>query len=87
MKKSGLYSKIYINKGLSNEVSIPVGMRNNRPDITGVRRNGNLIDQVEVASKTDTVEGLMNRMIYNQEILGKRAGTIRVVLPRVLGGK
>lgn len=87
MEKSGEYSKIYVNKGLSQEVAIPKGEHNNRPDIYAVRREGNLIDQIEVASKSDNVDELMERMKYNQSLLGKRAGTIKVVQPRVKGGK
>ncbi len=82
MKNSGEYSKIYVNKGLSNEVSVPKGEHNNRPDIMGVRRDNNLIDQVEVVSKTDNVKDLRIRMKYNQSILGERAGSIKVLYPK-----
>lgn len=75
MKQSGEYKKIYVNKGLHNEV--PDTPLNNRPDIMGVRHNG-IIDQVEVPSKTDTYKGLMDRMKLNQSMLGDRAGTIKV---------
>ena len=75
MKDSGNYSKIYVNKGLSNEIS---GARpNRRPDIMGVRHDG-LIDQVEVPSKTDVPELLIDRMIDNQRIMGNRAGKIKI---------
>ena len=75
MKNSGNYSKIYVNKGLSNE--IPGAKPNRRPDIMGVRNNG-LIDQVEVPSRTDDPLALRNRMKDNQRILGDRAGNIKI---------
>lgn len=75
MKNSGDYSKIYVNKGLSNE--IPGAKPNRRPDIMGVRNNG-LIDQVEVPSRTDDPLALRNRMKDNQRILGDRAGNIKI---------
>ncbi len=80
MKNSGDYSKIYVNKGLSNE--IPGAKPNRRPDIMGVRNNG-LIDQVEVPSKTDIPDLLIDRMIDNQCIIGDRAGSIKI---RNIGG-
>ncbi|SFU30621.1 hypothetical protein, partial [Butyrivibrio sp. INlla21] len=81
MKQSGEYEKIYVNKGLSNE--IPDAKPNRRPDIMGVRPDGT-IDQVEVPSKTDNPKDLIDRMKSNQEIIGKeRAGTIRI---RNIGG-
>ena len=56
------------NKGLSNEIS---GAKLNRcPDIMWVRKNG-LIDQIEVPSKTDVSDLLIDRMIDNQRILEK----------------
>ncbi len=75
MKQSGEYKKIYVNKGLSNE--IPNAKPNRRPDIMGVRNDG-IIDQVEVPSKTDNPKALIDRMIDNQRILGERAGSIKV---------
>ena len=75
MKNSGDYSKVYVNKGLSNE--IPGANTNRRPDIMGVRNNG-LIDQVEVPSKTDIPDLLIDRMVDNQRIMGDRAGTIKI---------
>lgn len=80
MKQSGEYNKIYVNKGLSNE--IPRAKPNRRPDIMGVRTNG-LIDQVEVPSKTDVPKALIDRMKDNQRIIGERAGSIKV---RNIGG-
>lgn len=81
MKNSGDYSKIYINKGLSNE--IPGAKPNRRPDIKGVR-NDRLIDQIEIPSKTDIPDALIDRMIDNQGIIGDRAGTIKI---RNIGGE
>ena len=75
MKKSGDYKKIYVNKGLSNE--IPGARPNRRPDVMGVRHNG-IIDQVEVPSKTDDLLALRNRMKDNQKIIGNRAGSIKI---------
>lgn len=75
MKNSGDYKKIYVNKGLSNE--IPGAKPNRRPDIMGVRHDGT-IEQVEVPSKTDDPADLIERMIDNQRIIGDRAGTIKV---------
>ncbi|MGN0547752.1 MAG: RHS repeat domain-containing protein, partial [Acutalibacteraceae bacterium] len=76
MKNSGQYSKIYVNKGLRNEVpSVPI---NRRPDIMAVRWDG-IIDQVEVPSKSDQELKLIKRMIDNNSMLGKRAGEIEIV--------
>ncbi len=75
MQNSGEYSKIYVNKALSNEIQ---GAKpNRRPDIMGVRNNG-LIDQVEVPSKTDSIDLLIERMMDNQRIIGDRAGNIKI---------
>ena len=76
LAESGEYTQIYVNKGLHNEV--PDTAINRRPDIMGVRTDGK-IDQFEVPSRTDTVQGLTNRMIDNQGMLGDRAGSIEVV--------
>ena len=76
MAKSGEYDKIYVNKGLSNEV--PGAKPNNRPDIMGVRKDGK-IDQIEVPSKTDNPADLVDRMKLNQKTLGNKAGNIKVV--------
>jgi len=75
MKRSGKYKKIYVNKGISNE--IPGAKPNRRPDIMGIRKDGT-IDQVEVPSKTDDIESLINRMNDNKRIMGKRAGKIKI---------
>ena len=74
---SGEYEKIYVNKGISNEV--PGASPNRRPDIMAVRRDGT-IDQFEIPSKTDTVQGLYDRMTDTQSLLGDKAGTVEVVL-------
>lgn len=68
--------KIYLNKGLSNEVPLN-GSPNRRPDLIVVRRDGK-IDQYEVPSKSDDVNSLFDRMRDNQKILGERAGTINI---------
>lgn len=75
MAKSENYDKLYVNKGLSNEV--PGARPNRRPDIMGVRKDG-LIDQVEVPSKTDDPLKLIERMKDNQRIIGDKAGDIRI---------
>ena len=77
MEASGEYSKIYINKGISNEIA--GANPNRRPDIMAVRYDG-LIDQVEVPSKTDDILKLRTRMIDNQKIMGERAGKIKIAL-------
>ena len=76
MKETGDYSKIYVNKGIRNE--IPGAAHNNRPDIMGVRRDSKLIDQVEVPSKTDSISALRNRMNTNKAMMGNRAGSTRI---------
>ena len=43
----------------------------------GVRKDGK-IDQVEVPSKTDSTRDLYDRMEKNKEILGDRAGDIKI---------
>lgn len=63
MAFSGKYNKVYLNKGIRNE--IPNASTNRRPDIMGVRKNGK-IDQIEVMSKTDSYSTLQNRMIDNR---------------------
>lgn len=75
MSKSGKYEKIYVNKGIGNE--IPGAKPNNRPDIMGVRKNGK-IDQVEEPSRTDSVEKLLDRMEINKGIIGERAGSSKI---------
>jgi len=43
----------------------------------GVRKDGK-IDQVEVPSKTDDPQKLVDRMKQNQQTLGDKAGDIRI---------
>ena len=74
-KNSGDYSKIYVNKGIRNEVKGSVV--NRRPDIMAVRHDG-LIDQFEIPSKTDSVRKLHERMIKNQKMMGERAGSTEI---------
>ena len=76
LANSGEYSKIYVNKGISNE--IPGATPNRRPDIMAVKPNGT-IDQFEVPSKTDSVAKLIDRMLDNKNIIGDRAGSIEIV--------
>ena len=71
LNDTGEYTKIYINKGIRNE--IPNAPINRRPDIMAVRRNG-LIDQVEVPSKSDVSNKLIKRMEENSKTFGNRAG-------------
>ena len=80
MKQSGDYVRIYVNKGLRNEISN--ALINRRPDVMGVRRDGT-IDQVEVPSKTDQQAKLINRMKDSQKMMGNRAGDIKI---RNIGG-
>jgi hypothetical protein len=68
--------KVYLNKGLSNE--IPGITLNRRPDIMVVRSDGK-IDQYEVPSKTDNIDDLISRMRDNQRLLGDRAGDIFIL--------
>lgn len=75
LKNSGDYSKIYVNKGIRNEVKGSVV--NRRPDIMAVRHDG-LIDQFEIPSKTDSVRKLHERMIKNQKMMGERAGSTEI---------
>jgi hypothetical protein len=75
MAKSGKYDRIYVNKGIGNEV--PGAKPNNRPDILGVRKDGK-IDQVEVPSKTDDPLKLIDRMKRNKLTMGDKAGDIRI---------
>ena len=64
--------KVYINKGLSNEVTLN-GAPNNRPDIMVVKKDGT-IDIYEVPSKTDSIEKLIDRSLDNLDVLGEKAG-------------
>jgi hypothetical protein len=78
MKAAGQYKTINVNKGLSNE--IPGASPNRRPDIMGVRHDGT-IDQVEVMSKTDQPNELLERMEKNLEQMGERGGGVDVINP------
>lgn len=76
MESSGLYEKIYVNKGISNEFP---GIRpNRRPDIMAVRYDGT-IDQFEIKSKSDSYEKLLNRMNSTINMFGERKGSINVL--------
>jgi len=83
MAQNGKYDKIYVNKGIGNE--IPGAKPNNRPDIMGVRKDGK-IDQVEVPSKTDDPLKLIDRMKKNQQTMGDKAGDIRIKRIKNKGG-
>lgn len=83
MADSGEYDKIYVNKGLSNE--IPGAKPNRRPDIMAVKPDAT-IDQFEVPSKTDSAQGLLDRMTDSKNIIGDRAGEIKVVPIKKKGG-
>lgn len=78
MAFSGKYKKVYLNKGIRNE--IPTASANRRPDVMGVRKNGK-IDQIEVMSRTDSYSNLRNRMVDNRNMMGNRGGKINVVEP------
>ncbi len=76
MKNSGDYSKIYLNKGISNE--FPGIKPNRRPDVWGVRTDGK-IDIFEVPSKTDSIKKLNDRMADTLKLFGDRAGTPKIL--------
>ena len=76
MKQSGEYTKIYLNKGLRNEV--PDISINRRPDVWGVRTDG-LIDQFEVPSKTDSLKKLNDRMADTKKLLGNKGGATGII--------
>ncbi|WP_429842082.1 RHS repeat domain-containing protein [Brevibacillus sp. FIR094] len=67
--------KVYLNKGLQNEVA---SARPRRPDVMVVKSNGK-INQYEVPSTTDDPAKLVERMIDNQKELGSRAGSIQLL--------
>ncbi|WP_046229084.1 hypothetical protein [Paenibacillus algorifonticola] len=67
--------KVYLNKGLQNEVP---GAKTNRPDVMVVKSDGK-INQYEVPSKTDDPAALTQRMIDNRKQLGNRAGSIQIL--------
>lgn len=68
MAKSGKYRKIYVNKGINNELGPGAAKPNNRPDVWGVRWDGK-IDQVEVLSRSDKEYIIQERMLETQEML------------------
>ena len=70
---------VYVNKGLSNVVDNPP--HNNRPDVMIVHDNGT-VDLVEVMSKTDSVQGLKDRLNINAGYLGDKAGTLTIKTPQ-----
>ena len=70
---------MYVNKGLSNVVDNPP--HNNRPDVMIVHDNGT-VDLVEVMSKTDSVQGLKDRLNINAGYLGDKAGTLTIKTPQ-----
>ncbi len=75
LKNSGNYSKIYVNKGIRNEVK--GALVNRRPDIMAVRHDGT-IDQFEIPSKTDKIEKLYERINKSRNAMGERAGNIAI---------
>ena len=76
LAESGEYKKIYVNKGIRNEVKDVTP--NRRADITAVKRNDK-IDLFEVPSKTDDPDKLVERMEEVNKQLGDRAGDINLV--------
>lgn len=64
--KSGKYKKVYLNTGY-NKVTGKKISPNRRPDVTGVRKTGQ-IDTIEVPQKTDLRSDLIQR---NQEAMQK----------------
>ena len=76
LRVSGDYSKIYVNKGIRNEIK--TAKINRRPDIMAVKRDGT-IDQFEIPSKTDVIEKLRIRMSRNSAVMGNRAGNNTIV--------
>ena len=76
LAESGEYKKIYVNKGIRNEVKDVTP--NRRADITAVKRNDK-IDLFEVPSKTDEPDKLVERMEEVNKQLGDRAGDINLV--------
>lgn len=76
LAESGEYQKIYVNKGIRNEVKDVTP--NRRPDITAVKKDGK-IDLFEVPSKTDDPDALVKRMTEVRNQLGDRAGDINLL--------
>ena len=69
---SGIYEKIYVNKGIKRELG-PGNFKNTQPDVWGVRSGNGKIDQVEVPSKTDKDWKLRDKMKTNQAIMGQQS--------------
>ena len=76
LAESGEYKKIYVNKGIRNEVKDVTP--NRRADITAVKRDDK-IDLFEVPSKSDDPDKLVERMKEVNKQLGDRAGDINLV--------
>lgn len=83
MAKSGKYKRIYVNKGINNELGAGVATPNNRPDVWGVRWDGKN-DLVEVPSGTDRIPDLQQRMVDSQKKLGGGTNRIVPVDPKVI---
>ena len=86
---SGNYRDIYLNQGINNEFGPGSISPNNRPDVMGVRQNGQ-IDMVEVPSNTDSPTALQDRMrsaqdnitrCCNSRGIANRAGTMAIRPP------
>ena len=76
LAESGEYKKIYVNKGIRNEVKDVTP--NRRADITAVKRDDK-IDLFEVPSKSGDPDKLVERMKEVNKQLGDRAGDINLV--------
>lgn len=76
LAESGEYKKIYVNKGIRNEVKDVTP--NRRADITAVKRDDK-IDLFEVPSKSDDPDKLVERMKEVNKQLGDRVGDINLV--------
>ena len=81
MAKSGDYKKIYINRGYNNVEGVKV-FPNNRPDILGIRITDQ-VNVVEVLSKTDSFDILMQRNIdVMNQLPSYMKGDIKVIPPQ-----
>lgn len=76
LAESGEYKKIYVNKGIRNEVKDVTP--NRRADITAVKRDDK-IDLFEVPNKSDDPDKLVERIKEVNKQLGDRAGDINLV--------
>jgi hypothetical protein len=78
MAKSGQYKKVYLNRGY-NQITGQKVLPNRRPDVVGVRKTGE-VDVVEVPSKTDRTDDLIQRNIDAQRQLPSRMrGNVDIV--------